>query len=124
MSLSQGVHKVLPGERSIGVADYQRKLSHASSSTSSCTLDHPPTGLQQDDSSTSRTMSELKERHDEDVTTLTERLSAEEKRAEGLKREKEKLERKLKEAEEVAEQASVAALQVRIYNMLPGARCA
>lgn len=56
---------------------------------------------------------ELKRLHDEQVTALTKRLSSAEDVAKRLKMEKEKLERKLKETEEVAAQTELAAVQVQ-----------
>ena len=46
------------------------------------------------------------------MTRLSEMLSEAEQRANSLKKEKEKLERKLKEAEEVAKQAEMATAEV------------
>lgn len=62
-------------------------------------------------------MTELRKKRDEDVTTLTQRLSEAEEEAEGLRKEKEKLERKLKEAEEVAAQTSIAAQEVKTLHL-------
>jgi predicted nucleic acid-binding Zn-ribbon protein len=104
-SMSQD--KVLHGEDSIRLLEYQRKLSRASSSGSS--FDKLPPARYRGDSTSS---TDLKKLHDEEVTALTKQLSTAEDEVQKLKKENEKLERKLKEAEEVAHQAGAAATEV------------
>jgi predicted RNase H-like nuclease (RuvC/YqgF family) len=99
--------KVLHGEDSIRLLEYQRKLSRASSSGSS--FDKLPPARYRGDSTSS---TDLKKLHDEEVTALTKQLSTAEDEVQKLKKENEKLERKLKEAEEVAHQAGAAATEV------------
>lgn len=57
---------------------------------------------------------DLKKLHDDEVTLLTTKLSEAEEEVQKLKKEKEKLERKLKESEEVASQAGNAAIEVHV----------
>ena len=82
-------------------------MSRTSSSGSS--FDKYPESRLRGDSISS---TELKKVHEEEMTALAKQLSAAEQKVEKLRKENEKLERKLKEAEEVAEQADLAATEV------------
>ena len=106
--LLQSKAKAVTGEGSIDFSQYKRALSKTSSSGSSYEA------LPGTKRSTSRDESlfELSEQRDKEVTQLTERLSSVEGEKEQLRKEKEKLERKLNEAEQVAAQADVAVTEV------------
>jgi chromosome segregation ATPase len=104
----QNKAKAVTGEGSIDFSQYKRALSKTSSSGSSYEA------LPGTKRSTSRDekLFELSEQRDQEVTELTERLSVVEGEKEQLRKEKEKLERKLNEAKQVAAQADVAVTEI------------
>ena len=111
---SQAQHKVLPGEDSIDLIEYNRKLSRASSSGSS----HervPASGRHREDSTDSGRVAELQAKYEEEMIRLTEKLSAAEDATEQLRKENQKLIRKLADAEEVTEQSEVATIEVHVH---------
>ena len=150
-ALNQQAHnKVVVGdeEGSIELRDYRKALSKSSSGSS---FDKPTSDLVQEARARThsqlrqentqlqaqvehlqREVSELKEagtseqktaeKYFEQVTTSTKMVSDAEEREKRLKMEKAKLERKLKEAEEVAAQAETAVAQVHTmpYNRVCG----
>ena len=96
----------MPGERSFDFIQYHHTLSKTSSSGSS--YERQPSVKP----GSEELLSQLKTKHDEEVTRLTERLSLVEAERDRVTRKKEKLERKFNEAENVVAQASSAGLEV------------